>query len=138
MLRVRADRMTFLSLRLLSRALSVLAFCIAVTSCGPVPKDYPPGYIEECFGGIENQARNWVCAEDRLRVTTSDEKEEWATFAQLVARVGRNQGLDVIQTDLFNSRQGRAVQVSVCSGDGLYLSFDTHSPSGGKANPEAN
>jgi hypothetical protein len=129
--------MTF-HLRCVSKGLGALVFCLAAASCRQSSSDYPPGYLDECFGGIEHQARNWVCSDDRLRLITSGEEGEWATFAQMVANVGRSQGLHVIHTDLFSSRQGRAVQVSVCNADGLYLSFDTHSLIGGQANPDAN
>jgi hypothetical protein len=115
-------------------AYSALALC---AGCGPPPSDYPPGYIDACFGGAQQQARNWVCSESRLRLSTVGDESEWSSFAQIVAAAGRERGLTVIHTDLFDSTQGRAVEVSVCSAEGLYVSFNAHSHELGRPNPKA-
>jgi hypothetical protein len=84
----------------------------------------PPGYAEACYGGKAQAKQNWVCAEDRLLVTTSGTEQEWPALGQIVADFGRSQSLEVFDTSTNIPEYVRSLEISVCSADGLFLYLD--------------
>jgi hypothetical protein len=102
---------------------AVVAILLISGGCEAPFDRTPAGYAEACYGGREAAARNWVCSQNRLRVTVEATEADWPLLAKIVADYGRNRKLDVFDTSA-RLPYVRTVEVSACSSQGLFLLLD--------------
>ena len=107
---------------------SILLSIIVVTllACGGCEAPFdrtPAGFADACYGGRRDAARNWVCSQNRLKVTVEATEADWPLLAKIVSDYGRGRDLDVFDTSARLSYV-RTVEMSVCSSQGLFLMLD--------------
>jgi len=84
----------------------------------------PAGFVEHCYGGSAQMARNWVCSDDRLVVTVEGGESDWPVLAGIVSEYGRSHGLQFFDTSRDIPNYVRALGLSVCSSEGLFINVD--------------
>jgi hypothetical protein len=101
----------------------IVAVLLAGGGCEAPFDRTPAGFVDACYGGRREAARNWVCSQNRLTVTVEATEADWPLLAKIVADYGRDRNLDVFDTSARLSYV-RTVEVSVCSSQGLFLMLD--------------
>jgi hypothetical protein len=109
--------------RLISAAL-VIGIATVTSGCERPFDRTPPGFAEACYGGREEAAKNWVCADDRLVLSVEGGEADWPTLAKMVSEFGRGRGLAVFDTSSSIPDYVRTLEISICSSEGLFLLMD--------------
>jgi hypothetical protein len=97
--------------------------CALIAGCGRRDTS-PPGFVDACYGGRENMARNWVLSDNRMVLTVEGEEADWPLLARIVREGGEKLGYQVFDTSANIPDYIRTVEVSVCDRSGIFLGMD--------------
>ena len=84
----------------------------------------PEGFVEHCYGGREQMARNWVCSDGRLTVTIDGEESDWPQIRKIVSEYAHSHHLRFFDTSTNIPNYIRTLGLSVCSSEGLFINVD--------------
>lgn len=84
----------------------------------------PQGFVQHCYGGRAQMARNWVCSDSRLVVTVEGGESDWPVLTRIVSEYGRSHGLQFFDTSTHIPDYIRTLGLSVCSSGGLFINVD--------------
>jgi len=125
--RVRLDNQRLGSRVTFKRFLIAVSVAIAVSmavGCERPGDRTPKGFVEQCYGGRHQMARNWVCSNDRLVVTVEGNEADWPVFSRIISDYGRDHGLRFFDTSTSTPNYLRTLGLSVCSSEGLFINVD--------------
>lgn len=98
---------------------------VAMTAGCERPGDRTPaGFVEHCYGGRAQMARNWVCSDGRVTVTVDSEESDWPEITRIVSEYARSHGLRFFDTSTNVPNYIRTLGLSVCSSEGLFINVD--------------
>jgi hypothetical protein len=83
----------------------------------------PPGFVDACYGGSENMARNLAFSDRRVTITLDATEKDWPALTEIVKQVAQEHGLQFFDT----SERGpslRAVMVYACHASGIFVTLD--------------
>ena len=69
-------------------------------------------------------AKNWVCSDDRVTVTVEGEESDWPAIRRIVSEYAHGQGLRFFDTSTNVPNYIRALGLSVCTSEGLFINVD--------------